>query len=210
MVICIFAGNAKTVRNDNSSRFGKFMQVCFSGTQIKGCIVQDYLLEQSRITFQNVQERNYHVFYQLTAAAQACPQLAETYMLTPANSYHYLSQSGCFSLDGINDAIMFDNLRLAMNVLGISEEMSQGLFSVLSAVLLLGNLKFQAVDGDVEKSEFSPQDKEIVEKVCLLLGFDVSFFQDIALFRQIQVRGTVTSIPFKLQEVSSNCMMNTM
>ncbi|CAL1545802.1 unnamed protein product [Lymnaea stagnalis] len=197
-------GNAKTVRNDNSSRFGKFMQVCFSGTQIKGCIVQDYLLEQSRITFQSSQERNYHVFYQLLSAAQACPQLAETYMLGPAQSYCYLNQSGCYSLDGVNDTAMFDNLRLAMNVLAINEDMSHGLFSVLSAVLLLGNLQFQGPDGDKEKSEFSPQDKVIVEKVCGLLGFDVQSFQDISLFRQIQVRGTITSIPFKLQEAIEN------
>ncbi|XP_059160288.1 unconventional myosin heavy chain 6-like isoform X2 [Physella acuta] len=197
-------GNAKTVRNDNSSRFGKFMQVCFSGTQIKGCIVQDYLLEQSRITFQSGQERNYHVFYQLLAAAQACPQLAETYMLANAQSYCYLNQSGCYSLEGVNDSAMFDNLRLAMNVLGITEEMAHGLFCVLSAVLLLGNLQFQGPDGDKEKSEFAPEDQVILHKVCQLVGIELKPFQDISLFRQIQVRGTITSIPFKLQEAIEN------
>ena len=74
--------------------------------------VQDYLLEQSRITHQSEQERNYHVFYQLTAAAQRDPGLAAQYQVRPPATYHYLNQSGSNTLDGVDDAAKVLSLSL--------------------------------------------------------------------------------------------------
>ena len=178
------------------------MQVCFDDScQIKGCIVQDYLLEQSRITFQSPEERNYHVFYQFVAGAHASPEIKDQFFVQPLESYYYLNQSGCYTLTGVNDTTMFDRLRLAMNVINIQPQMVDGIFSVLSAVLLIGNLKFEDVEG--EKSDLASEDKELLEMICQLLGFEPDGLTEALLFRQIQVRGTVTSIPFKIQEVKN-------
>ena len=105
--------------------------------------MQDYLLEQSRITHQSHEERNYHVFYQLTAAAQRDPGLAAQYQVRPPATYHYLNQSGSSRLEGVDDADKFDALRLAFEVVQIPSQTTDAIFSVLSAILWLGNLKFQ-------------------------------------------------------------------
>lgn len=105
-------GNARTVRNDNSSRFGKFMQVCFSQeVEIKGMIVQEYLLEQSRITFQAKDERNYHVFYQLVKGGNPAD-----FLLQAPQKYNYLNQSGCYECEGVDDGRQLDELRMALTV----------------------------------------------------------------------------------------------
>ena len=195
-----YLGNAKTVRNDNSSRFGKFIQVCFdSRMQISGSVIQDYLLEQSRISFQAKDERNYHIFYQLTAACAANPELKKQFLMEPPKTFHYINQSGCYELEGVDDASMFDQLRLAMQVLNIDEEISNGIFQVVAAILWIGNLEFQ--DTDKEAAALKPRDKEILKRIAHLLGIPFEKMAHIALFRQITVKGTTTDIDLKFHEV---------
>ena len=197
-----YVGNAKTLRNDNSSRFGKFIQVCFDTKQhISGCIIQDYLLELSRISFQSQGERNYHVFYQLTAAAMTSSDLRRDMLLEPAHTFRYLNQSGCYTLDGVNDCDMFDELCLALQVLHVSPDMVMGIFRVLSAILWIGNLQFQ--DSEKETCQLNQQDRQIVKKLAFLLGLEERTVERVCTTREINVRGTVTDITLKFHEVHS-------
>ncbi|CAN0235764.1 unnamed protein product [Discosporangium mesarthrocarpum] len=108
-------GNAKTVRNDNSSRFGKLITIKFDpmGAISESSLVS-YLLEKSRVVFQTQGERNYHIFYQLVAAAEENPKLRDRLQLDGCEAFMYLNQSGVTSIEGVVEEVDFDEVSVAL------------------------------------------------------------------------------------------------
>lgn len=160
-------GNAKTVRNDNSSRFGKYINIYFNRhAVIEGARIEQYLLEKSRIVNQMPDERNYHIFYRLLAGLS--DKEKHKLHLTEAKDYHYLSQGNCFVCEGMDDAHEFLNIRRAMKVLMFSEEEHWTIFTLLAAILHLGNIRFQAlIQDNMEACAILNEDS--VESVAELL-----------------------------------------
>ena len=135
-------GNAKTVRNNNSSRFGKYMEVNFNDrSAIRGCNVIAYLLEKTRVVMQTPTERNYHSFYMLVAGASK--EARQELGLKPADQFYYLSQSGCLEIPGRDDVEEFEQLEAAMDNMALDKNTQKQIFRSLAAVLHLGNLTFQ-------------------------------------------------------------------
>ncbi|XP_044744142.1 unconventional myosin-Va isoform X3 [Coccinella septempunctata] len=133
-------GNAKTTRNDNSSRFGKFIELQFNNQLlICGASMRTYLLEKSRVVFQSRGERNYHIFYQLCAARNELPDLR----LDHQDKFNYLNQGDSSIIEGVDDYETFQEMVGALKILGFSEEEKIGMFKILAALLHLGNLKFE-------------------------------------------------------------------
>ncbi|GFP99593.1 myosin-11 [Phtheirospermum japonicum] len=149
-------GNAKTVRNNNSSRFGKFVEIQFDmHGRISGAAIRTYLLERSRVCQISDPERNYHCFYLLCAAPQ---EEIEKYKLGDPKTFHYLNQSNCFELLGVNDVHDYMGIRKAMDVVGISQTEQDAIFRVIAAILHLGNVEFakgEEIDSSVLKDDKS-------------------------------------------------------
>ncbi|KAJ0170182.1 hypothetical protein K1T71_014110 [Dendrolimus kikuchii] len=166
-------GNAKTTRNDNSSRFGKFIEIHFDDQyRISGASMRTYLLEKSRVVYQSSGERNYHIFYQLCAAGGFIPELH----LDHQDSFHYLNQGGSPNIDGVDDLRAFNETRSALSTLGVSETEQMNMFTILATILHLGNVELSAVDPDApptaeseDGAYISSNDKHL-SLVCSLLG----------------------------------------
>ena len=139
-------GNAKTVRNNNSSRFGKWIEIYFSGSmaQISGAKITSYLLEKPRLVRQGATERNYHVFYQIFHDSSWRAKLK----LTVMSDYKLINQSGCTKVQGLNDAEEFEDMLFALDQCGFSKEQESSIFEIIGAILHLGNIEFEDdVDG---------------------------------------------------------------
>ncbi|KAL2488045.1 Myosin-6 [Forsythia ovata] len=149
-------GNAKTVRNNNSSRFGKFVELQFDQRgRISGAAIRTYLLERSRVCQVSDPERNYHCFYMLCAAPS---EDIQKFKLGNPRTFHYLNQSNCYELDGVDESREYIATRKAMDTVGISSEEQDAIFRFIAAILHLGNIEFakgKEIDSSMPKDETS-------------------------------------------------------
>lgn len=157
-------GNAKTLRNNNSSRFGKYLELEFNQNgEPVGAKITNYLLEKSRVVGQIQNERNFHIFYQFAKAASS--EYRELFGVQQPQSYVYTSRSKCFDVPGIDDHADFKETLQAMQIIGLSKPEQDQIFRVLAAILWIGNLTFRENDqGGVDIA-----DQSVVDFVAYLL-----------------------------------------
>ncbi|KAL5511492.1 MYO2 [Sanghuangporus vaninii] len=187
-------GNAKTTRNDNSSRFGKYIQILFDSKQeIVGARIRTYLLERSRLVYQPETERNYHIFYQLCAGTPL-KERKDLGLDTDITKFHYLRQGGPTStpIPGVDDAEDFRSTQHALSTVGISVEKQWAVFKLLAALLHLGNIKISQIRQDA-----TIDDNDQALLFCTrFLGINPADFRRWTIKKQITTRSEkiVTSL----------------
>ncbi|XP_050441866.1 unconventional myosin-IXAb-like isoform X2 [Adelges cooleyi] len=193
-------GNAKTAHNNNSSRFGKFIQVNYKENgMVHGAVVQKYLLEKSRICSQGQNERNYHVFYYLLNGASESEK--ESLHLHKVDYYNYLNGSGCYTLGNLDEKYEFSRLKQSMEMVGFTPEKQRRLFAVLSAVLLLGNVDFQPRKSAYHHDEaVAVRNPEIVYLISQLLRVKQETLLAALTAKRAKASGETLVINYKLPE----------
>ncbi len=178
-------GNAKTLRNNNSSRFGRWTEVIFdTHNQICGARTENYLLEKQRVVNQARGERNFHIFYELCVS-----DIGQMLQLGPPESFRYLNSSGCTSVPGMNDRDDFDEVENAFNQLGFNLKEKGWLYGMCAGVLHLGNVSFSAQG---EGSYVDEQGQGALQAAARLLQVDSDTLAQALTTRTIAVRGDST------------------
>ncbi|CAL4076665.1 unnamed protein product, partial [Meganyctiphanes norvegica] len=226
-------GNAKTTRNDNSSRFGKYIELHFTKDfHIMGANMRTYLLEKSRVVFQAPDERNYHIFYQLCAAAmegdekiqhlklgepqkfhylnqgllQQDPRPpprkgANNTVMLKQEDFHYLNQGGSPTIPGVDDAKDFRDTAKSFTLLGISDKTQDQIFSILAAILHIGNVEVE--DGPGDHAFIEKGDKSLCT-VSELLGIEKDDVHKNLCYRKIITGREVFTKPLTKDESVSS------
>ncbi|ODV92443.1 hypothetical protein CANCADRAFT_56105 [Tortispora caseinolytica NRRL Y-17796] len=196
-------GCAKTLRNNNSSRFGKYLEMLFDAQgQPVGAHITNYLLEKGRVVEQTKNERNFHIFYQFTKGA---PQkYREMFGVQQPEAYVYLSKSGCTTVDGMDDVREFQETLNAMKTIGLSEQEQENIFRMLAAILWIGNVSFREnAEGNAEIA-----DPSVTTFVAYLLNVDEAMLRKAFSIRIVETRhgarrGSVYESPLNIVQATA-------
>ncbi|XP_070810516.1 unconventional myosin-VI isoform X1 [Pituophis catenifer annectens] len=226
-------GNAKTVRNNNSSRFGKFVEIHFNEkNSVVGGFVSHYLLEKSRICVQGPEERNYHIFYRLCAGAPE--NIREKLYLSSPDNFRYLNRgctryfatketdkqilqnrkspeyqkSGSLKDPLLDDHGDFNRMCTAMKKIGLNDEEKLDLFRVVAGVLHLGNIDFEEAGSTSGGCTLKNKSAQSLEYCAKLLGLDeddlrVSLTTRVMLTTAGGTKGTVIKVPLKVEQANN-------
>ncbi|KAJ1920248.1 class II myosin [Mycoemilia scoparia] len=188
-------GCAKTLRNNNSSRHGKYLEIMFNfqGAPV-GALITNYLLEKNRVVSQTRDERNFHIFYQFTKAASQ--EYRDMFGISGPENYSYTSQAGCLDVQNINDVSDYAETIKAMDVIGISNDDRMNIHRILATILWLGNVQFAEDDNSASYIT----DDNVVQFLAYLFESPAELVKKALVTRTIETpragrRGSVYEIP---------------
>uniref|UniRef100_U3IJE5 Myosin VIIA n=1 Tax=Anas platyrhynchos platyrhynchos TaxID=8840 RepID=U3IJE5_ANAPP len=191
-------GNAKTIRNDNSSRFGKYIDIHFNKRgAIEGAKIEQYLLEKSRVCRQAQDERNYHVFYCMLRGMTV--EQKKKLGLGKATDYNYLAMGNCTTCDGRDDSKEYANIRSAMKVLMFTDTENWEISKLLAAILHMGNLQYEARTYDNLDACEVVQSASLITAASLL-EVDPQDVMNCLTSRTIITRGETVSTPLSMEQ----------
>ncbi|XP_074008180.1 unconventional myosin-VIIa isoform X1 [Numenius arquata] len=191
-------GNAKTIRNDNSSRFGKYIDIHFNKRgAIEGAKIEQYLLEKSRVCRQAQDERNYHVFYCMLRGMTM--EQKKKLGLGKATDYNYLAMGNCTTCDGRDDSKEYANIRSAMKVLMFTDTENWEISKLLAAILHMGNLQYEARTYDNLDACEVVQSASLIT-AATLLEVDPQDVMNCLTSRTIITRGETVSTPLSMEQ----------